>query len=398
MAFLGLIFGICIKRKVIVDIVVLSAIGMIIVMLFWNNYTIKDVGIVGMYGLLLPVFFFIVCWRNSDWHIELLTIMMVFGIFYAFWTIICLAYPTIYYQHIASLMQSLYPQISYDINPEAGLTAHYSTNGMYLANGVIATLCKWLLSDKNATKSRKLYIIAISFQAAALLISGKRGPLLCVIIALYVAYFLYHINKPKGRFFKLVLISLLAMIILYLAILIVPALANPFMRMFQMMNTDDVSTGRFDLWAAGWRDFLQSPLIGRGWRWFYYNDTQVFANFDIHNVYLQFLVETGILGSITFYVFIFVNYYRTVKLTKAWRREIFQDGNSINYGILLFCIIYQTYYLIFIFEGTAFFNPEAMFPYIASCAMTQYIYRNSKIRKVDYDALKAKDGRKKIWA
>jgi hypothetical protein len=43
-----------------------------------------------------------------------------------------------------------------------------------------------------------------------------------------------------------------------------------------------------------------------------------------------------------------------------------------DYNPLIFCIIYQTFYLIFIFEGTAFFNPEALIPYVASCAMVEY--------------------------
>lgn len=358
-------------RKLYPDAVALAAVAMILVMLFWHNYTIRNEGVIGMYGQIMPLLFFILCWRRPGWHAMLLRILMIWGMFYAIWTYICLFVPSLYYGTIAPMMERLYPLAGYIPDAKAGLTAHYSTNGMYLANGLMASIYGCFPAGKRKRKAG--YVGMVAFQGLAFLICGKRGQLLCVAIALYVLYFVYQSNRPKGRLFKLMFFTFILVVLLYLATLILPAIANPILHMVEMMQKGDISTGRFALWGAGWKAFMQSPVFGHGWRWFYYCDTSVFVHYDIHNCYLQFLAETGILGSIPFFVFFFATYRRTLKMLRTMRWHPNPYGGKIP-GSLWFSLMYQTFYLVFIFEGTAFFNPEAMFPYLASCAIAQYYF------------------------
>lgn len=376
-----------IKKPVIHNSVVYcSAVLMAIIMMVWNNYSIQDQGIITMYGQFVPMLFFLICSRKSDWYDLFLKMMIFFGAFYTIGTYICLAIPSLYYNTIGPLFESLYPQAGYILNSKAGFTAHYSTNGMYIANGIAATLVMWIHNKENNRRTKGFFLLLV-LELGALLICGKRGTLLCIILALYITYFLYNENKPKGRLFKLIVISFVAIVVVYVFSLVIPELANAYTRMLAMMDKNDVSTGRFDLWAAGWRGFLENPIFGHGWRWFYYNDTSVYSNYDIHNCYIQFLCELGIIGSAPFFIFFFYSYFRTIMLVKAWRKGQLQEClDLLSFNPLVFCITYQTFFLIFIFEGTAFYNPEALVPYLASCAMTEYVFmlrRKVNIREKD---------------
>lgn len=375
----GLIFlNVIAYPKIRKSVAFFSSVMMLLIMIFWNNHTIKAEGIMGMYGQLMPILFFIAISSKADWYKLLINIMVIMGVFYATWTIICLIYPNMYYNWIAPLMQSLYPNISYNVDAKAGFTAHYSTNGMYLANGLFACISLIVIDRQEQRKENKLLYILLLFIAGAFLICGKRGTLLCVILACYISYFVYQTNKPKGRIFKLIVFSFVLVCLVYVASLVIPSLANAYIRMLAMASRGDISTGRFDLWAAGWKDFLVSPLLGHGWRWFYYYDKSVFAFHDIHNCYLQFLTELGIVGSIPFFTFFFVNMKHTTSLLKQWRRDRTSRLTDRYNRYLIFAILYQSFFLIFIFEGTAFYNPEALIPYMASCAITEYCYYQNK--------------------
>ena len=371
--------------RVRISATVVSAVCMIIVMLIWNNHTIRAEGLAGMFGQLMPMVFFLAIYKRNDWYNICINIMIAMGMFYTMWTFICLISPSVYYSGIAPLMKSLYPNIGYDVDSKAGFTAHYSTNGMYLANGIIACISRITELKKNrAMKNLRWYYAMLVLNASAFLICGKRGILLCLVFACYFTYFIYNFHRQRGKMFKAAVFSLIIIMAVYIASLIVPSLANAYNRMQLMISKGDVSTGRFDLWAAGWDAFRTSPIVGHGWRWFYYYDTTVFMNYDIHNCYIQFLAELGIVGSIPFYTFFFVNIYRTIKLAKI---NIIAYGGSShkehNYGYMTFALLYQAFFLAFIFESTAFYNPEALVPYVVSCAMTENNYmKKREINKI----------------
>jgi putative inorganic carbon (HCO3(-)) transporter len=79
---------------------------------------------------------------------------------------------------------------------------------------------------------------------------------------------------------------------------------------------------RFLLWDTAWNLFVHSPIIGVGWG----NFTEIYGSylssyswippgvFEVHNIYLQFLAETGLVGFTVFFLFIF----------HAWRRGLRQ--------------------------------------------------------------------------
>jgi len=79
---------------------------------------------------------------------------------------------------------------------------------------------------------------------------------------------------------------------------------------------------RLLLWDTAWNLFVHSPIIGVGWG----NFTEIYGSylssfswippgvFEVHNIYLQFLAETGLVGFTVFFLFIF----------RAWRQGLRQ--------------------------------------------------------------------------
>lgn len=352
---------------------------MIFVMLFWNNHNIKEQGVLGVWGQLMPLLFFVATFYSCSWHNIFIFLMILFGVFYSFCTIIIQIYPNLYFDFISPIMINAYPNTYYDSLTmrgllRAGFTAHYSTNGMYLVNGIIASIY-YCINKKN---KNKIGLFILLFQSVAFLICGKRGTLICLIFGLIISLVVFCDNK-KNIFFKMFLWSIILGAGLFLLQFMFPVLLTPLHRMIEMMDRGDVSTGRFALWNAGIDAFLSSPIFGHGWRWFYYYDTSVFHNFDIHNCYIQFLAELGIIGSFPFFLFFLLIFFRTLSLIKQCRISDLVEFSCIK-NKLFYCLLYQSFFLLFIFEGTGFYNAEVLFPYVSVCAMSEYFYLNNKFR------------------
>ena len=110
----------------------------ITLILVWENYTLRDTGILGLYGVLVPLLLVIsFAGDQKSIHFSLILISL-FGMIYAFFTFFCMINEPFYYKFVYPTLSQLYPDVSYTPHPSAGFTAHYSLNGMYLANGIIA--------------------------------------------------------------------------------------------------------------------------------------------------------------------------------------------------------------------------------------------------------------------
>ena len=66
---------------------------------------------------------------------------------------------------------------------------------------------------------------------------------------------------------------------------------------------NDITSGRLALWIKAIQLFLQKPVLGIGWQQFAAQDKY---NHNVHNTYLQWLCETGIVGFVLIFVPIFV--------------------------------------------------------------------------------------------
>jgi O-antigen ligase len=157
--------------------------------------------------------------------------------------------------------------------------------------------------------SRSLRLLAISCLVTAtiaLLLTQTRGAVLAFAGTLLLGVFLLSRN-PKSR--KVLAVTVLITVLV--SAFLVTQLSTRYSTIL-----DDSGLGRLAFWDAAWAMFLSSPLMGVG----YGNFGGLFElpgediRRDVHNIYLQLLAETGVMGFAIFFLLV------AVALHAAWRQ------------------------------------------------------------------------------
>jgi O-antigen ligase len=138
-----------------------------------------------------------------------------------------------------------------------------------------------------------------------MVLSGTRGSWVATLGAILILY----IPKLKLRQYLLIAITLVLGITISLR---VPLIAE----FFNFRAGDAISsggTGRLEIWKVSWQKYLHNPILGIGWRMAEFDlsiqdiensRSSITWNFDegrftpktTHNIYLQTLLELGIVG------------------------------------------------------------------------------------------------------
>lgn len=358
----------------------LFALLMILITLLWNNWDFKT----GRYSIELALvaglIFFINMQDNDRWIAWGERLMLYQGYFFAFWTIVSFFSSNIYFNIIYPIVS---PTSDYELSKQyaqgymAGFTNHYSSNGIFLSIGICACLGWFFFASYGDKKQKRknffLGIISISILGLALLLSGKRGPIIFLGIAFVITYFLYYSKKPITRLFKIFGLGIVVIGVIWITSLYIPSVLNVVSRFTEEIGKGDVSAGRYTLWAMGWNGFLKSPIMGNGFCWFRYNNVWGYS-FHTHNVYLQWLCELGIVGSIPFFGFVILTYVHSWSVMKAIHNGIYQPSVAASRMVAI-SFMFETFFIFFMFTGTAFYEPQSMIPYFMCCTISEYIWK-----------------------
>lgn len=348
---------------------------MAVIVLFWDNYNLK-------YGNWSYEAFFVVLtvwylllkrWNGCcGWYEFAFRGMSYVGVFYALMTLLSLAIPSFYSGFVYPLISSC--NTMYTKTYLAGFTSHYSANGMYLAISISFSFCYLFFSGRNKNKVKFVLILVIT--AAAILISGKRGPVVCLAIAFVFSYYIYHCDKLMTRWFKLVCLITGAIVVYSFASQFIPELNNMINRFISQAKKGDITTQRIYIWAEAFPSFWKKPFWGNGWCWFRYHNTYG-VEYHVHNVFLQWLTEVGIIGSIPFFVFLIMTFVRTFRLLVLERKE--KIGICYNSELYLsISLCFQSFFIPFCFQGTGFYEIQILLPYIICCVVSNQIWEKYK--------------------
>jgi O-antigen ligase len=162
----------------------------------------------------------------------------------------------------------------------------------------------------------------------AMVVLGRRGELLAAAVAI-AALVLALCSRKKRRIILIAgSVFAAAAVMLVLAFLPqlgkIPVLARYVETIEQILAGADISSGRGILMAMGWAGFVSRPLFGLGWGQYVQMSAQIGmcdtdGNLieDCHNIYLQFLCETGIVGAVLLLVPIFYLFVTTCRMLRA---------------------------------------------------------------------------------
>ena len=310
---------------------------------------------------------FMVVMLNWTESFGLFEVMMAVYAFYAVCTIVFYFTPGFYRGRIVNLFPSMKDRLlrMYNQGYMPGFTDHYSTNGMFLAVGILLSFCRMRL--KNTTANKLVFALMI----IAMMMSGKRAHFLFSFFAVFIYY--YCLQRRKGgnaisRWFRVAGIVLTVAVVLLIVMQYIPALSAVLQRLRLSDTGGDISNGRFMLWRIAINSIRSHPLRGIGWKTYANSLSWMYSTartFDTHNVYLQLLCETGIIGFAVYMIWFVALYRLTFRVLVDAKLKLTRAAEQA----LGFSMCFQTFFLLYCFTGNPLYEKIMFFPYFLSCGI-----------------------------
>ncbi|MCD8012436.1 MAG: O-antigen ligase family protein [Lachnospiraceae bacterium] len=246
----------------------------------------------------------------------------------------------------------------------AGLANHYSQNGTYISFVLLAIGAVWLFERTEIKKKKIMTSLLFFLSFVALVLTTKRAHFLFCVMTLCIVYFLANPKQIMGRTFKIIVAVFAAIGLLYIGSFFIQPIADLLSR-FSTAGVDSESTSRLKMWALALQNFMQYPIFGIGWGRFkalYYANlyqswqSEAFSYLNAHNVYIQLLCETGIVGLLIYLNAIISTLIFTVKaLTKG---KIVEDWKR---KVLYMSIAFQVFIILYNFTGNSLYDYSIYF-------------------------------------
>lgn len=201
-------------------------------------------------------------------------------------------------------------------------------------------------------KLKRTDIVSVIILVIGLLLTGKRM-LLAVPVIIFTVMLLF--SKRRNKSATLLLSLALVIAIVFIALNVMPKSIVVFDRF--TMYEDDTLRGRDLLWTYALLIFKSNPLIGCGFG--AYNTlasslglttgSGAIWSTNAHNIYIQLLAETGIIGTLLFSIWMFKSLIDAIKLNKII--EVVDTETQHDKVFTYFCIFVQCVILLYGLTG-----------------------------------------------
>lgn len=267
-----------------------------------------------------------------------------------------------------------------------GFTSNPGFTGGYIVSGIFALVTEY----KSLIVHKTTKIVLLLLLTITLLMTGRRAHTAFLIAALIGYYLLPYKGKIFRKRLKLIVVSVLVFILFVVFswnyLIQIPLFSRINASILALFNDGDISSLRISLYMLAWTLFLKNPWFGIGWENFRYavvgNVTKQ-TEFDVHNVYLQLLCETGIFGFIIIMIPIVIIFILTLRSI----RNLENDGKEPWFPALSYSLIYQMFFLLYGLTGNPLYSPSYLMMYFFSSSITMAYLRfvKSQTRSKDLD-------------
>ena len=305
---------------------------------------------------------------ETDWIDDCLKAIVAFSLFHAICTIAFWAFPGLYPPVKHLLFAQNYMAYGY----KSGLTNHYSTNAMYLSIGFVCSVCRRFVKSSRRGSFMWAILLVIGF---ALLLTTKRGPLIASVVGIVLGYILAGNRHVTNSLIKLVGLAIVASLGFYVLSSCVPSISMTFTRLVAMFSDETVG-GRQGLYEHALYLFGQSPILGSGWGSYQVSFASTalgamyaslgFTSMSAHNVYLQLLAETGVVGLVMF----IVPAIATLRCGCRNAVELLTHGQCGAASAQISAAGIQVFFLVYCMSGNPLYDLQCYVPYFLACSVT----------------------------
>ncbi len=189
--------------------------------------------------------------------------------------------------------------------------------------------------------------LSLAFLLCAMVVLGRRGELLAAALA--IAVLVLALCSRRKRRFILIAGTIVGTVSVILILLFLPQLGKiPVLARYvetveQLLSGADITSGRGPLLAMAVAGFKAKPILGMGWGQYVQLSAQVGmcdtdGNLieDCHNIYLQFLCETGIVGTVLILIPIVYLLLTTCRMLRA--AKYLEDKTPLRFAATSFLI------------------------------------------------------------
>jgi O-antigen ligase len=251
----------------------------------------------------------------------------------------------------------------------AGLASNYSANAIYIVVSITIMIAKIFKKIQLKEKVPKVELVLLCCLIIAILLTSKRGHLVFSSLAIVLIYFFGTNGKIQNKILQFAGAAVLIISVLMVAMYFIPELNATFVRLFD--DSGDISMGRFNFWNHAIMAFQRNKLFGIGWYGFRFMDTNTAHTsgyFDCHNVYIQLLCETGIVGFIITVTSMAISLKQATVSAKASVFQSKREHKGELSEVLLFSSLFQMFCLLYALTGNMLYDRTFMM-YIMSIAM-----------------------------
>jgi hypothetical protein len=261
------------------------------------------------------------------------------------------------YQNISNVLLTR-ATISNDVNNDVLNPILISYLGALLFS---TTLC--ILFFKLKSRNKAIYMFFLLVGLLNIIFGASRGPVVLVIVNIFIILLIKIKKNIKNLFFGLIIIFFVTILIYFLL---------PYFLNILNINLDEIaiinrfteyseeSEERIIQYSVAWNDFLDSPIIGKQF-------VSTYKNFYPHNIILELLMATGILGFSLYMAFA----YKALSVLRYF------SSNSFYHYILIY-LCYVSAFVSNLFSGNLFQSIETWILLVV-CIELNYRFTNSRL-------------------
>lgn len=305
--------------------------------------------------------------------------MIIFALITSIVTWIGFIAPQFYQEKILMLFPES-KELIYDFttnNMNLGFTNHYSRNSFYITIAILY-LFVMLIGKKNMERKERVAVIGLTgFFMCTQFLVAKRGLTLFMLVTMFLLIFLME-QDMKKKIRNCVIFVGGGTVLFVIACFLIPGVNNIVVRVVESIASGNISSSRFDLYQIAIDMIKDHPIVGNGWGSFLARMTGTPYQ-GVHNDYLQFLAETGIIG---FVINMIANFgclffaYRTFQVARDKNYENTQEKVWV-----MFSFSYQLFFLMYAMTGLPHYSYEQLALYLMMCGFSMGIYRRRNSRR-----------------